>query len=367
MPDRVPFDLRLTRGARDQFARHLGSSDPQEALGADYRFAPVNAPARLPDFSRYFAGRVPDWPEHDWQAPALPLVDSAPMYPHFFRLGPFTALNEWGEYRIFDAAWSYHRKIYPLGEEACGVADVAAFPFPDVFDDARYSGIAEGIAAIHDRGLAALLFLEMTLFEKAWRIRGLENLMVDFLVRPAVAERLLDEVVCRTAHIARRYAALGADIVCLGDDVGAEQAMMIAPRTWRQWLKPRLAGVIAAVKEANRDALVFYHSDGKIEPIIPDLIEIGVDILNPVQPETMDVAGLKREYGELLSFWGGIGVQTTMPFGTPAEVRQAVRSLIDVAGPCGLLVAPAHVIEPDVPWDNIAAFLEATRTFGRLA
>lgn len=367
MPDRIPFDLRLARGAKEQFACYFGSADPQEALEVDYRFAPVSAPVGLPDFSRYFAGRVPDWPELDWRAPALPLVDSTPMYPHFFRLGAFTAINEWGEYRVFDETWGYHRKIYPLGEEVCSVADVMAFPFPDVFDATRYIGIAEGIAAIHDRGLAALLFLEMTLFEKAWRIRGMENLMMDFLIRPAVAECLLDEVVRRTAHIAQRYAELGVDIICLGDDVGAEKAMMISPRTWRQWLKPRMRGVIEAAKEVNPEVLVFYHSDGKIEPIIPDLIEIGIDVLNPVQPETMNVAELKQEYGEQLSFWGGIGVQTTMPFGTPGEVRQAVRSLIEVAGPYGLLVAPAHVIEPDVPWDNIVAFLEAARAFGRLA
>ena len=366
MPDRVPFDLRLTRGARELFVAHTGSEDPQEQLGIDYRFAPVNPPATLPDFTRYFAGRAPDWPEEDWAAWRPPLVDAAPMYPHFFRLGRHTAINEWGEYRVFDDEWSYHRKIYPLGEAECSVADIDAFPFPDLFSDERYAGVAAGISAIHARGLAALLFLEMTLFEKAWRIRGMENLLMDFLINPAVAERLLDEVVRRTATIARRYAEAGADIICLGDDVGAERAMMISPKIWRRWLKPRLASVVAGIKAANPDTLVFYHSDGKIEPIIPDLIEIGIDILNPIQPETMDAAWLKREYGQHLSFWGGIGVQTTMPFGTPAEVHRAVRSLIDVAGPTGLLVAPAHVIEPDVPWDNIVAFLEAVQEYGRL-
>ncbi len=364
-PDRIPFDLRLTRGAKELFRQKTGSEDPQEQLGIDYRFAPVNPPAALPDFTRYFAGRVPDWPDVDWASWLPPLVDAAPMYPHFFRLGPHTAINEWGEYRIFDEEWSYHRKVHPLGEPECTVADVDAFPFPDVFAEERCAGIAEGIAATHERGLAALFFLEMTLFEKAWRIRGMENLMMDFLIRPAVAERVLDEVVLRTATIARLYAGAGADIISLGDDVGAERAMMISPKIWRQWLKPRMARVIAGIKGANPDALVFYHSDGKIEPIIPDLIEIGVDILNPIQPETMDAAWLKREYGQRLSFWGGIGVQTTMPFGTPVEVREAVRSLIEVAGPTGLLVAPAHVIEPDVPWENIVAFLDAVREFDR--
>ena len=108
------------------------------------------------------------------------------------------------------------------------------------------------------------------------------------------------------------------------------------------------------------------HSDGVIDPIIPELIEIGVDILNPVQPECMDPVQLKREYGNELAFWGTIGTQTTMPFGTPEEVKAVVKERIETVGQGGgLLLAPTHVIEPDVPWENVVAFFEAVEEYGR--
>lgn len=365
-PDRVPFDMRFTLAARAAFVLHTGAADPAEFIDADYRFAPVPTPPQLPDFSAYFRGRVPDWPKGGWTDWAPRLVEtSTPPYPHFFRLGPQTALNEWGEYRIYDAEWNYHRKVYPLDAPDCTPEQILDFPFPDVWADSRYAGLAEAIAAIHERGLAALLFLEMTVFEKAWRIRGFENLLADFILRPETAECLLDAVAVRTGHIAARYAAAGVDIIRLGDDIGAERSLLVRPAMWRRFLKPRLAAVIAAARKAKPDVLIFYHSDGEIEAVIPDLIEVGVDILNPIQPETLDVARLKRDFGDRLAFWGGIGVQTTLPFGTPGDVRAAVRRLITDAGRGGgLLVAPSHVVEPDVPWENIVALIEAVREYG---
>jgi len=173
----------------------------------------------------------------------------------------------------------------------------------------------------------------------------------------------------RHAHFiegARRLAGADVDILRLGDDVGSQRAMLMSPDTWRTWFKPRLADLIRAAKAVKPDMLVFYHSDGYIEPIIPDLIEIGLDILNPVQPECMDPAQLKREYGRDLAFWGTIGTQTTMPFGDAEEVRRVVKERIDTVGPEGLLLAPTHVLEPDVPWENIEAFADAVEEYGRL-
>jgi uroporphyrinogen decarboxylase len=131
---------------------------------------------------------------------------------------------------------------------------------------------------------------------------------------------------------------------------------------WRTWLKPRLARTITAARAVRPDVLVFYHSDGDVTAIIPDLIEIGVDILNPIQPECMDPVALKRAYGERLSFWGTIGTQSTFPFGSPEDVRREVRARIATVGVGGgLFLAPTHVIEPEVPFDNIVAFVEAVR------
>lgn len=140
---------------------------------------------------------------------------------------------------------------------------------------------------------------------------------------------------------------------------------MMSPEMWREWLKPRWRSVVQGAKNINPDILAWYHSDGDIRPLIPDLIEIGFDILNPIQPECMDPAELKRQYGDRLAFWGCIGTQTTMPFGSPDDVREAVRWTIENVGHHGgLLVAPTHVLEPDVPWENVRALAEAVDQFG---
>jgi len=362
-PDRVPFDVKFTAPKYHEFVQRTGATDPYEYFELDYRYVPIKPPRSLPDFSRYFVGRVPDWP--DMSATDFRL-EPWPGNPDYFIMGEHrTAMNEWGEYRIYGDALNYHRKIYPLDSPQCTVTDIEQYPYPDLFAEYRYEGIPEMIQAIHDRGLAAVLFWEMTIFEKAWRIRGLERLMMDIIINPDLVERLLDEIAKRTGYLAQRYAQAGVDIIQFGDDIGSERTMMISPTHWRRYLKPRMAKIIANVKAANPEMLVFYHSDGNIEPIIPDLIEIGVDILNPVQPECMDIAKLKKKYGNWLSFWGGIGVQTTMPFGTPDDVQATVKKTIEVAGKGGgLVIAPAHLIEPDVPWENVEAFIDAVKRYG---
>jgi uroporphyrinogen decarboxylase len=237
--------------------------------------------------------------------------------------------------------------------------------------DYRYEGLAGRVADWHRRGYAVaggIPHYSGTLFECAWILRGMENLLADFLLNPAFATALLDRLTESAIYAARRMAFADVDVLTTGDDVGTQRGMMMSLPTWRTWLKPRLAAVIAAAKEVKPDLLVSYHSDGNVEPVIPELIEIGVDILNPVQPECMDPVKLKREYGDRLAFSGTIGTQTTMPFGTPAEVKAVVKERIETVGRGGgLLLAPTHVLEPEVPWENVIAFMEAVDEYGRYA
>ncbi len=365
-PDRMPLGLHLAQAKYEEFVARTGQTDPAAYFELDYRHVPVKPPAALPDFSRYFAGRVPDWPDQSAPGFALRPFRGSSSY---FALGPHhTALNEWGEYRIFGDDEDYHQKVFPLDHSDCTLADVEAYPLPDLTAADRYAGVGETIQALHARGLAAVLSWEMTIFEKAWRIRSLENLMMDFVENPELVERLMDRIAERTGYLARRYAELGVDIIQFGDDIASQQALMMSPDHWRQYLKPRLARIIAAVKQANPQVLAFYHSDGNLEALIPELIEIGVDVLNPVQPECLDLVALKRRFGRDLAFWGGVGVQTVMPFGTPAQVEAEVRRLITQAGAGGgLVIAPAHLIERDIPWENVLAFVEAVRRHGRYA
>ena len=179
-----------------------------------------------------------------------------------------------------------------------------------------------------------------------------------------MAEACLNRMAELKIKAAARFAAVGVDVILFGDDAGTERGMMIAPETWREWLKRRLAKAIRAAKEANPDVLVYYHSDGDIRLIIDELIECGIDILNPIQPECMDPAEIYSRYKDRISFWGCIGTQTTMPFGTPDDVRNKVRQLLDLCRENGRLVlAPTHLLEPEVPLENIDAFVSEVKSF----
>jgi uroporphyrinogen decarboxylase len=142
--------------------------------------------------------------------------------------------------------------------------------------------------------------------------------------------------------------------------VAGQHGLLMKLATWRKFLQPRLAATVRVVKQARAGTFVCYHSDGNVEAVIPDLIETGIDILNPIQPECLDPAAIKHRFGHRLSFWGTVSVQQTMPRGTPDQVRAEVRTRIrDVARGGGLILAPAHVLGPETPWENIVAFFEA--------
>ena len=165
-------------------------------------------------------------------------------------------------------------------------------------------------------------------------------------------------------EMARQYCMAGIDVLHIGDDIATQLNMMFSMEVYRKWLKPRLKRVIDAAKEVNPNIIIDYHSDGNCEAAIEDLIEIGIDVLNPVQPECMNAAEIKKKYGSRLSFRGTIGTQTTMPFGSPQDVMKEVETMIETVGKNGgLILAPSHLLEPEVPFENIEAFISAVRKF----
>ncbi len=198
-----------------------------------------------------------------------------------------------------------------------------------------------------------------TIFETAWALRGLEQMMVDMLVDPDLANALLDIPYHYHLTAAKKLVELGVDMVWTGDDVGSQRAMLISPEMWRRYLKPRMAAFVAEVKAINPQAKVAYHSDGDITPIIPELIEIGIDVLNPIQPASMDPARIKREFGDKLCFWGSIDEQFTLPYGSPASVRAEVLERLRTLGQSGgLILAPTHHVQLDTPLENFWAMVD---------
>ncbi|MGA2640194.1 MAG: uroporphyrinogen decarboxylase family protein [Spirochaetia bacterium] len=199
-----------------------------------------------------------------------------------------------------------------------------------------------------------------TVFETAWALRGYERLLMDFAADPERADAVLEIPYRYHLRAAERLTRLGVDMIWIGDDVGAQNAMLISPQTWRRFLKPRMAAFISAIKSIKPSLKVAYHSDGCILPIIPELIEVGVDVLNPVQPRSMDPALLKKQYGDRLCFWGSIDEQKTLPFGMPNDVRAEVARRLQTLGRSGgLIIGPTHNVQLDTPVENVRALVDA--------
>jgi uroporphyrinogen decarboxylase len=192
----------------------------------------------------------------------------------------------------------------------------------------------------------------------------MENLMTDMMTDDPIAEALFDRVTDIAVKRATSYVKNGVDVLFLGDDIGMQKTIMMSENLYCEWLKPRLKKVIDEARKINPDVVVFYHSCGFVTPMIPHLIEAGIDVLNPVQPECMDFRKIHEMYGDRLSFNGTVGTQTTMPFGTPDEVRKEVFKNLDIAGDKGgLLVAPTHMLEPKVPLENLIAYIKACKEY----
>ncbi len=199
-----------------------------------------------------------------------------------------------------------------------------------------------------------------TMFETAWALRGLEQMLIDFITDPGLSNAILDIPYQYHLAAARKLVEMGVDMIWTGDDVGAQNGMLISPRTWRKFLKPRMANFIAELKGINPRVKVAYHSDGCIYPIIPDLIEIGLDVLNPIQPASMDPAYLKETFGDQLCFWGTVDEQYTLPLGSPEEVRAEIAKRIATAGRNGgLILSPTHHVQLDTPMENFWAMVNA--------
>lgn len=272
-------------------------------------------------------------------------------------------LDEWGiGHRATATSMHMTKMYYPL-DEVEDIEDIEAYTLP-TYSQKNNSNLKQNVEELHRNGIASVGNMQCTIWETSWYIRGMENLMVDMMVEEEMAEAILEKVTLMSITRAELYAHAGVDILFLGDDIGMQQSIMMSEKLYAKWIQPRLKKVIEAAKKINPEIIVFYHSCGFIEPLIPYLIEAGIDVLNPIQPECMDFEEIFKKYGDRISFNGTIGTQTTMPFGTPEEVKAQVKRHLDIAGEKGgLFVSPTHLLEPEVPWENIKAYMQACKDY----
>ncbi len=284
-------------------------------------------------------------------------------------------IDEWGIewWKPQDGGLYYDMRRHPLaGVES--VRELKTCRFPDPLDPGRYVNLARDADELMNRRQVAYILGRNApgIFEIALWVRGFENFYCDMLENPALAEALLDIVCENKMKYWRRALELVGDNVMMvseADDLASQDRLLISPELYRKLIKPRHARLFSFIKKCtDADVKIFYHCCGDIAPLIPDLIESGIDILNPVQVSSkhMNTRELKRLYGRELTFYGGgVDTQRVLPFGTPQEVRDEVHRRIDDLAPGGgFIFNTVHNIQADVPPENIMAMREALADYG---
>ncbi len=266
----------------------------------------------------------------------------------------------------------YDWREFPLPEPS--IEALGRMSWPDPADPARYRGLRDRVARLRastERALFGMAPCGHDLLNQLFRIRGMEEGMVDLVANVDFAEASLDRLTETIVVAQEKYLAEVGDLIDVhfaADDLSGQAGPLISPDTWRRLVKPRQARIMEGIKSRTR-APVFYHSCGAIVPFLPELVEIGADIINPVQVGAagMDTAALKKMFGSRISFWGGgCDTQRVLPYGTPADVRLEVEGrMADLAPGGGFVFNPVHNIQPGVPAENVIAAFAAARAAGK--
>jgi len=283
---------------------------------------------------------------------------------HFLKLGSdigfFTALGGDHFRDVFGVVWdrSVDKDIGNVDGCVLPEPTLEGYEFPDPLDRRFFKDIPELLSKYGD--CFRVFKIGFSLYERAWTLRGMENLMMDFLDHPGFVHELLHRIA--DYNITQITEALKYDIdaVYFGDDWGQQRGLQMGPRLWAEFIRPQLKRMYSAVREAGK--YVTIHSCGKVDELFDDLIEIGLNCFNPFQPEVMDVFDLMKRYKGRLAFHGGLSTQRTLPYGSVEDVKRAIAKLLEAGKDGGYIFAPAHAVEGDVPLENMLAFIEVLHT-----
>ena len=357
MPDRVPMDLGSTPDSTiilpgyERLKRHLGVAA---------------APARI-------VNRMMQAAEVDEPVLRALDIDTRGVYPSApppRMLDENRYRDEWGVERVRPAGALYYDQVnYPLSADITE-RDIARYPWPDPDDPVRTLGVRERVRRIrNDTECAAVLNLPSAFVHTSQYLRGFEDWYMDLASNRQLLACLFDAVMEVNLRICRnllKAAGDGVDVVFTADDLGFQGGLMMAPEVYRDMIKPRHRRYLQAIHELT-PAKILFHTCGCVVDIMDDLIEAGVDILNPVQVSAagMDPATLKKRWGDRLCFWGGIDTQHLLPYGSVEEVRAGVERQIGILGrDGGYVLGAVHNIQPDVPPENVVAMFHHARDCG---
>jgi uroporphyrinogen decarboxylase len=353
-PDTVPIDLASTI---DSSIVVEGYERLQAHFGVESKTVLTNRMMRVVDVD-----------ERVLQALDIDTRGVYPAGPPDQIIGEDRYRDEWGVERIRPpGSYYYDERTFPLAGEIT-VGDIARYPMPDPDDPIRVKGLKERVDEIHAAGYAAVLNLPSAFVHKTQYLRGFEDWFVDFALNHDLLASLFDAVLeVSLAICAHQLDEVGAkvDVILTADDLGVQQSLMMSPEMFRALVKPRLARYFDLI-HSKSPGKVLFHTCGSVVDILGDLVEIGVDVLHPIQVSArgMDPETLKAEWGDKLAFWGAIDTQHTLCQGSVEDVRAEVERRIEVLGRGGGYVLGAvHNIQPDVPVENIVAMYGHARAY----
>jgi uroporphyrinogen decarboxylase len=274
------------------------------------------------------------------------------------KVPPGGYLDAWG---IYHAPWPSDPTFevyYPPLEGVANLRDLEGYPSPGL-DMASLEDARDDALLIRSLGKSSTCY-SGSLYEWSWNLRGQERFFLDLYENPSFIEAIVNKVAAFTRDLALALQDAGVDILAFYDDFGQQDRLQVSPESWRRFIKPGWKMIWDAVRRKNPETIIFLHSCGHIREVLPDLVELGVDVVHPIQPEAMDVYQVAGEFKGDLALWGTISSQRTIPFGSPGDVASEIRERTErLGGEGAFIVSPSNIMGPEVPLVNIDAFHEA--------
>ncbi len=315
-PPYVPWSFRFTKEAREKLAGHFDAADLERTVGNHF----VELGSDIGFFEDLGNDRVQD---------------------------------------VFGVVWdrSVDKDIGIV--EGCVLPEptLRGYEFPDPLDHRFFDNIPDRLTRCGD--CFRVFGVGFSLFERAWTLRGMENLFIDFHDHPRFVAELLDRIADYNITQVGKALEYDIDAVYFGDDWGQQRGLLTGYPRWKELIRPVLARMYAVVRDAGKYVII--HSCGDVDELFDDLIAIGVNCFNPFQPEVMDVDSLLSRYRGRLSFWGGLSTQRVLPYGSAEDVRRQTRHLLELGREGSYILSPAHAVEGDVPLENMLAFIEVAQ------
>jgi uroporphyrinogen decarboxylase len=274
-------------------------------------------------------------------------------------IGFFTDLGHGHVQDVFGVVWdrSVDKDIGQVKGCVLSRPTLLGYTFPNPLDPRFFADILDKLVQYSDR--YRVFDIGFSLYERAWTLRGMENLLTDFLDHPDFVHELLNTIADYNIIQLKEACRYDIDGIYFGDDWGQQHGLIMGPRLWRRFIYPVLKRMVAAAHSLGKQ--VFIHSCGDVDELFDDLVEIGVNCFNPFQPEVMDVQALMERYRGRLSFHGGLSTQRTLPYGSQEAVRIETRRLLEMGRRGNYIFSPAHSVEGDVPLENMLAFIEVVQ------